>query len=330
MDTREVVARFESERQTLALMDHANIARVFDAGNGEDERPYFAMEYVPGIPITEYCDQNRLTNRERLELFLPVCQAVQHAHQKGIIHRDIKPSNVLVSVQDGIAVPKVIDFGVAKAISQKLIKQTFFTEYGMLIGTPEYMSPEQADPNGAEVDTTTDIYSLGALLYELLVGVLPFDPKLLRKAGYEEMRRIIREEETPRPTARLESLGAEASEIATRHRTTPEGLKKQLRGELHWITLKAMDKDRSRRYASVAELAADIVRHLNDRPVQARPPSQFYLWSKFVRRHKVTVSAGLVVACWLLAGIVVITWQTRVADLQRRDANRHCLSGVPD
>jgi serine/threonine-protein kinase len=209
MDTRAVIARFESERQALALMDHPNIARVFDAGSGDDGRPYFAMEYVPGIPITEYCDRHRLTNRERLELFLPVCHAVQHAHQKGIIHRDIKPSNVLVSVKDGVPVLKVIDFGVAKASNQKLVEETFFTEHGIIVGTPEYMSPEQAELNGLDVDTTSDIYSLGILLYELLVGVLPFDPKVLRKAGYEEMRRIIREEETPRPTARLEGLQSE-------------------------------------------------------------------------------------------------------------------------
>jgi serine/threonine protein kinase len=207
MDTKEVIVRFESERQALALMDHPNIARVFDAGSGHDGRPYFAMEYVPGIPITEYCDQNRLTNRERLELFLSVCLAVQHAHQKGIIHRDIKPSNVLVSVQDGAPVPKVIDFGVAKAINQKLVEKTFFTEHGALIGTPEYMSPEQADMNGVDVDTTSDIYSLGILMYELLVGVLPFDSKVLRKAGYDEMRRIIRDEDTPRPTVRCTTSG---------------------------------------------------------------------------------------------------------------------------
>jgi len=190
------------------------------------------------------CDKNRLTNRERLELFLPVCQALQHAHQKGIIHRDIKPSNVLVSVQDGIPVPKVIDFGVAKAINQKLVEQTLFTEHGLLIGTPEYMSPEQAGLSGEEIDTTSDIYSLGIVLYELLVGVLPFDPKVLRQAGYEEMRRIVREEETPRPTVRLHSLGPEADDIATRRRTTSDGLKKQLRGDLAWITMKAMEKDR--------------------------------------------------------------------------------------
>jgi hypothetical protein len=302
MDTREVIARFQSERQALALMDHSNIARVFDAGSGNDGRPYFAMEYVPGIPITEYCDQKRLTNHERLELFLPVCQAVQHAHQKGIIHRDIKPSNVLVSMQDGVAVPKVIDFGVAKAINQRLIEQTSFTEHGVLVGTPEYMSPEQADLNSLDVDTTSDIYSLGILLYELLVGVLPFDPKVMRRAGYDEMRRIIREEKTPRLTARLQSLGAQATEIATRRRTTPGGMRRQLRRELDWITLKAIEKDRSRRYASASELAADIRSHLVDQPVQALPPSQFYLLSKFLKanRQRIAIVALILVATWML------------------------------
>jgi serine/threonine protein kinase len=308
MDTREVMARFDSERQALALMDHPNIARVFDAGSGTDGRPYFVMEHVPGIPITEYCDQNCLTNRERLELMLPVCRAVQHAHQKGIIHRDIKPSNVLVSVQDGRPVPKVIDFGVAKAVNQKLIEKTLFTEHGVLIGTPEYMSPEQADANGADVDTTTDIYSLGTLLYELLVGALPFDPKDLRKAGYDEMRRIIREEETPQPTARLDSLGTQVNDIATRHRTTPEGLRKQLRGELNWITARAMEKERSRRYASASELAADIERHLRDEPVTASPPGAAYRLSKFLKKRRGTV-AGTLSTCLILVvslGLAVV------------------------
>ena len=307
MDTREVIARFESERQALALMDHPNIARVFDAGSGADGRPYFAMEYVPGIPITEYCDQNCLTNRERLELMLPVCRAVQHAHQKGIIHRDMKPSNVLVSVQDGTPVPKVIDFGVAKAVNQKIIEKTLFTEHGVLIGTPEYMSPEQADANGADVDTTTDIYSLGILLYELLVGALPFDPKVLRKAGYGEMRRIIREEETPRPTARLDSLGAQVNGIATRHGTTPEGLKKQLRGEPDWITARAMEKERSRRYASASELAADIERHLRDEPITASPPGAVYRVSKFIRKRRGAV-AGSLSTCLILVVSLGLTF----------------------
>jgi WD40 repeat protein/serine/threonine protein kinase len=321
MDTRAVIARFESERQALALMEHPNIARVFDAGTGNDKRPYFAMEYVPGTPITEYCDRNQMTNRERLELFIAVCQAVQHAHQKGIIHRDIKPSNVLVSVQDGVPVPKVIDFGVAKAINQKLIEGSFFTEHGVLVGTPEYMSPEQAEPDGLNVDTTSDIYSLGILLYELLAGVLPFDPKVLRRAGYSEMLRIIREEETPRPTARLDSLGAEVTEIATRRNTTPEGLKKQLRGDLDWITLKAMEKDRSRRYPSTSEFVADIRRHLDSHPVLAGPPRRLYRAQKFMRRHRLVVTAGMLIAASLIAGAGVALFQAEVARSQRARAD---------
>jgi WD40 repeat protein len=322
MDTREVIARFESERQALALMDHPNIARVFDAGSGTDGRPYFAMEYVPGIPITEYCDQRRLSSRERLELFLPVCQAAQHAHQKGIIHRDLKPSNVLVSVHEGVPVPKVIDFGVAKAINQKLIEQTFFTEHGMLIGTPEYMSPEQAELNGLDVDTTSDIYSLGILMYELLVGVLPFDPMVMRRAGYDEMRRIIREEETPRPTARLRSLGAQAKEIAVCRRTTAEGLRKQLRGELDWITLKAMEKDRLRRYSSAAEFAADIGRYLNNEPVIACPPARVYRMRKFISKNRLTVAAAASVLTALCAGFVTSTFLYFKAERARQEAGQ--------
>jgi serine/threonine protein kinase len=320
MDTREVIARFESERQALALMDHPNIARVYDAGSGDGGRPYFAMEYVSGIPITEYCDRNRLTNRERLDLFLAVCHAVQHAHQKGIIHRDLKPSNVLVSVPDGVAVPKIIDFGVAKAVNQKLIEETFFTEHGMLIGTPEYMSPEQAALDGQDVDTTSDIYSLGVVLYELLVGVLPFDPKALRKAGYDEMRRIIREEETPRPTARLHSLGAQATDIAALHQTTAEGLKRQLRGDLDWITLKAMDKDRRRRYNSAAEFGGDIGRYLSNELVIASPPSASYQLQKFACRNKALVTGFAAVFIVLVAGIVTSTLEASLANQARNRA----------
>ena len=310
MDTREVIARFESERQALALMDHPNIARVFDAGASDDGRPYFVMEYVPGIPISEYCDQNRLNNRERMELFITVCHAVQHAHQKGIIHRDIKPSNVLVSVQDGRPVAKMIDFGVAKATNQNLTERTFFTEHGVLIGTLEYMSPEQV--GGENVDATTDIYSLGTLLYELLVGVLPFDPKMLRGAGYNEIMRIIREEETPAPTAKLRSLGAKTAEIATLRHTDPKALERQLRGDLDWITSRAMEKERTRRYASASELAADIERHLHNEPVLASPPGAVYRANKFVRRHRGAVAATLV-ACLVLVVSLLLT--TAVDDL---------------
>ena len=303
MDTREVVARFESERQALALMDHPNIAKVFDAGTTDDGRPYFAMERVPGVRITDYCDRHRLSNPARLRIFGDVCAAIQHAHQKGLIHRDIKPSNVLVMVQDGQPVPKVIDFGVAKATNQRLSEKTVFTWQGMLIGTPEYMSPEQAEMSGLDVDTTTDIYSLGVLLYELLVGALPFDQATLRRAGYAEIQRIIREEEPVRPSTRLSSLGATASEVAARRQTDLGSLQRQLRGDLDWIALKAMEKDRTRRYQSASELAADVARHLADDPVVARPPSVPYRLTKLLRKNKVPVAAATVVFLALLAGL---------------------------
>ena len=258
MDTRQVVARFDAERQALALMDHPNIASVFDAGATDDGRPYFVMEYVPGVPITEFCDRHQLSTRARLELFQQVCAAVQHAHQKGVIHRDLKPSNVLVMEQDGRPVPKVIDFGIAKATDQHLTEKTLFTAHGLFVGTPEYMSPEQADATVGDVDTRSDIYSLGMILYELLVGSLPFPPAELRQAGYAEIQRIIREEEPPKPSTRLSSLGVTASEVASLRRTNLSTLARDLRGDLDWITLKSIEKDRSRRYASASELAADI------------------------------------------------------------------------
>jgi WD40 repeat protein/serine/threonine protein kinase len=291
MDTRDVIARFESERQALALMDHPHIAQVYDAGASEDGRPYFAMEHVPGIPITEYCDKHRLHTRARLQLFVAVCGAIQHAHQKGIIHRDLKPSNVLVMLQDGQPVPKIIDFGVAKATHQRLTEKTVFTQLGFLIGTPEYMSPEQAEMSGLTVDTTTDIYSLGVLLYELLVGVLPFDAVRLRRAGYEEIQRIIREEEPPRPSSRLSGLGAQATEVAKRRQSDLSTLSRQVKRDLDWITLKAMEKDRTRRYPSASELAADIHRYLADEPVIARPPSGVYRMQKLYKRRRGAVLA---------------------------------------
>jgi serine/threonine protein kinase len=263
MDTREVLARFEAERQALALMDHPNIARVLDAGLGPGDRPYFVMEYVAGIPITDYCDRHRLRNAERLQIFLQVCAALQHAHQKGIIHRDLKPSNILVTVQDGKPVPKVIDFGIAKAIRPGSVERAAFTQLGMLIGTPEYISPEQAEASGLEVDTTTDIYSLGVVLYELLTGVLPFEPETLRRAGYAEMHRIIREQDPPKPSLRVTAPGPAADDVARLHQTTAPALGKQLRGDLDAIAMKAMEKDRTRRYASASEFAADITRYLN-------------------------------------------------------------------
>jgi serine/threonine protein kinase len=316
LDTQAVINRFESERQALALMDHPNIARVFDAGSSGDGRPYFVMEYVAGVPLTLYCDQNRLDNRQRLQLFIPVCQAIQHAHQKGIIHRDINPSNVLVSVQDAQPTPKVIDFGVAKATNQRLVERTLFTEHGLLIGTPEYMSPEQI--GGEEVDATTDIYSLGTLLYELLVGVLPFDVKMLRGAGYDEIKRIIREEETPRPAVRLHSLGVRTAEIATQRNTDPRTLEKQLRGDLDWITTKAMEKERIRRYASASELAADIERHLRDEPVLASPPGVVYRVRKLVRKRRGVFAAILIALLCLAVGTGLSSFVLFTDEIQRQ------------
>jgi len=298
MDTKEVIARFESERQALALMDHPNIAHVFDAGSTEDGLPYFVMELVHGVPITEHCDRHHLSTRERLELFLRVCDAVQHAHQKAVIHRDIKPSNILVSFQGQEAIPKIIDFGVAKAIAQPLSQRTLFTEFGQLIGTPGYMSPEQAEMSGQGIDTRTDVYSLGAVLYELLVGAQPFDPATLRGAGFDAMRRVIREVEPPRPSTRVETLGESATTAATNRHTTPRLLRSELRGDLDWIAMRALEKDRARRYESPSDLAADIRRHLKDEPVFARPPSTRYRMAKFVRRHRVAVGS--------LAGIFLV------------------------
>jgi eukaryotic-like serine/threonine-protein kinase len=307
MDTREVIARFNTERQALALMSHPNIARVFDAGSSDEGRPYFVMEYVAGIPITDYCDRNRLSTRDRLALFIPVCQAIQHAHQKGVIHRDLKPSNVLVAIEDGRPVAKVIDFGVAKATNQQLTEQTFFTRHGVLLGTPEYMSPEQADPGPLEVDTTTDIYSLGVLLYELLVGVLPFDSETLRKAAHAEVLRIIRDEEPERPSLRVTALGADASEVAKRHDTDVPSLRRQLRGDLDWIVLRALEKDRTRRYASASEFAADIGRHLAGEPVMASPPSLRYRAFKTLSRHRSAFAATGLVFLAIVGGFFVAT-----------------------
>ncbi len=307
MDSRQVVARFESERQALAMMDHPCIATVLDAGTTRGGRLYFAMEHVSGVSITEYCDTQRLTVRERLELFIQVCEGVQHAHQKAIIHRDLKPSNVLVTVQNGRPLPKIIDFGVAKAITHRLTDTTMFTELGQLIGTPEYMSPEQAEMTGQDVDTRTDIYALGAMLYELLTGALPFDGRTLRSRGFDEIRRTIREQEPPRPTTRLRADPERATAAARSRHTSGAALVRQLRGDLEWITLKAMEKDRTRRYATAAELAADVRRHLENRPVVASPPGAAYRFGKLVRRHRaVFVSAGAA-ALALVLGLAVAT-----------------------
>ena len=319
MDTKEVIARFEAERQALAIMDHTHIAKVFDAGTTDLGRPYFVMEHIPGIPITDYCDQQRLNAQERLRLFIPVCHAIHHAHQKGIIHRDVKPTNVLVMVQDGKPVPKVIDFGVAKATNQRLTEKTIFTEQGVMIGTPVYMSPEQADMTGLTVDTTTDVYSLGALLYELLAGAPPFDPKSLREAGFEAIQRIIREVAPPKPSNRFNDLGDEGTTVAERRRTEPATLERQIRGELDWITMRAMEKDRSRRYQSASEFAADIERYLQDEPVEAGPPGKIYRVQKFVQRNKAGV--GLVAAALAISTAFTMT-MTIQADRIGRERDR--------
>jgi WD40 repeat protein/serine/threonine protein kinase/tetratricopeptide (TPR) repeat protein len=307
MDTKQVIARFEAERQALAMMDHPNIARVFDAGATDTGRPYFVMELVKGIPITEYCDKNNLDTRQRLELFIDVCKAVQHAHQKGIIHRDIKPSNVMVTLRDGKPVPKIIDFGIAKATQQRLTEKTLFTEYRQFIGTPEYMSPEQAEMSVLDVDTRTDIYSLGVLLYELLTGTTPFETDKLRSAAYDEIRKIIREDEPPKPSTRLSTLGEALTDIAKHHDAQPGELRKIVRGDLDWIVMKTLEKDRTRRYETANGLAMDIERHLNDEPVSAGPPGVRYRLHKFVRRHRTGVASGLLVATAIVTGLVVST-----------------------
>ncbi len=307
MESKEVLARFDSERQALALMSHPNIAQVYDAGTTTDGRPYFVMEFVQGVPVTQYCDTNRLTTKERLELFTQICDGVQHAHHKGVIHRDIKPSNVLVKIQDLKPVPKIIDFGVAKAIAQRLTEQTLFTAIGEFIGTPEYMSPEQAEMTELDIDTRTDVYSLGVVLYEMLVGAQPFDGRELRRAGFDEMRRKIREDEPPKPSVRLSGLGEQSTSAAKNRRLEPSTLARQLHGDLDWITMKALEKDRTRRYDSPGELAADIGRHLRNEPVLAGPPSTTYRVKKFVRRHTIGVAASALVVLALILGIAGTT-----------------------
>jgi serine/threonine protein kinase/tetratricopeptide (TPR) repeat protein/WD40 repeat protein len=307
MDTRQVIARFEAERQALALMDHSNIARVFDAGSTDLGRPYFVMELVRGISITEYCDQNNLSVHERLALFVQVCHAVQHAHQKGIIHRDLKPSNVLVTVNDGRPIPKVIDFGVAKATNQQLTEKTLFTAFASMVGTPLYMSPEQAEMSSLDVDTRSDIYSLGVLLYELLTGTTPFDQTRLRAAAYAEMVRIIREEEPPRPSTRISTLGETRASTAAHRQIDPHRLSQLLKGDLDWIAMKSLEKDRTRRYETANDLAADILRHLNDQPVEACPPSAAYRIRKFVRRNRLKVVVAATVIISLIGGIAAST-----------------------
>jgi tetratricopeptide (TPR) repeat protein len=317
MDTKQVIARFEAERQALALMNHPNIAKVLDAGSTDTGRPYFVMELVRGIRITHYCDENHLSTRDRIELFLQVSQAAQHAHQKGIIHRDLKPSNILVTMLDGRPVPKVIDFGIAKATQQPLTEKTLFTSFQQFIGTPAYMSPEQAEMGGADVDTRSDIYSLGVLLYELLTGNTPSEQKELLQAGFDELRRLIREQEPLRPSTRLSTLAAaDLTRVAKRHRTEPSKLLHLIRGDLDWIVMKCLEKDRTRRYATADALAEDLRRHLNDEPVAAAAPSAFYRMAKFVRRHRRGVSTAVTLMLVLAAGFV---WQTvQVRSMERR------------
>lgn len=322
MDTKAVVARFESERQALALMVHPNIAKVFDAGATDEGRPYFVMEYVLGIPITDYCDRHRLTINDRLSLFMHVCDGVQHAHQKAIIHRDLKPSNVLVEELDQKPVPKIIDFGLAKATGQRLTEMTMFTEVGARVGTPAYMSPEQADSNERNIDTRSDVYSLGVILYELLVGTLPFTSQELHQAGMEVMLQKIREQEPTRPSTKIKSMGDSSSDFAVKRREEPQTLARHLRGELDWITLKALEKDRARRYGSPSELAADIQRHLQHQPVLAGPPSATYRASKFVRRHRFGVSVAGAGVVLLFAFAMTMALQARRIARERDRANR--------
>ena len=323
MDTKSVIARFEAERQALAMMDHPNIARVYEAGATDTGRPYFVMELVRGIKITDYADQNHLATSQRLDLFIRICQAIQHAHQKGIIHRDIKPSNILVTLHDGLPVPKVIDFGIAKAIEVRLTDKTLFTGYEQMIGTPAYMSPEQAEMSGLDVDTRSDIYSLGVLLYELLTGRPPFDPQKLVQNGLEEMRRTLREREPQRPSTMVTTLqGEELTAVARQHGAEPPKLISILKGDLDWIVMKALEKDRRRRYETANGLAMDIERYLHNEPVIARPPSRFYRFQKSVRRNKVVFGAGAAVLLALLAGTGTSTWLF----LREREARRQAVA----
>jgi eukaryotic-like serine/threonine-protein kinase len=303
MDSRQVIARFEVERQALALMDHPHIAKVLDAGQTPTGRPYFAMDLVKGLPITEYCDRARLAPRDRLALFLDVCRAVQHAHQKGIIHRDIKPSNVLVTLQDGAPVVKVIDFGIAKVLGRQLTDKTIVTGFAQMIGTPLYMAPEQAALSSVDVDTRSDIYSLGVLLYELMTGATPFERERFDRAGFDELRRIIRDEEPPRPSTRLSSLGQAATVVSAHRQSDPRRLCQLLKGELDWIVMKALAKERDRRYDTAGTLAGDVERYLSGGVVSACPPSTWYRFRKLAKRHRAWAIAGAAAATALILGV---------------------------
>jgi serine/threonine protein kinase len=327
MDSRQVVARFEAERQALALMDHPNIAKVLDAGTTDAGRPYFVMELVKGIPITDYCDARNLPAKDRLGLFLQVCAAVQHAHVKGVIHRDLKPSNILVAPHDGVPVVKVIDFGVAKALGQSLTEKTIYTRLAQMIGTPLYMSPEQAEVNQLDVDTRSDVYSLGVLLYELLTGTTPFDRQRFQTAAFDEIRRIIREEDPPKPSTRLTDLGATLTEVSAKRGTDPGRLSKLVRGELDWIVMRCLEKDRTRRYETVAGLAKDLERYLADEPVEARPASVWYRARKAYRRNRTALTVTACFAALLIVGLALVSWMWQAertaraeADHARRDA----------
>jgi non-specific serine/threonine protein kinase/serine/threonine-protein kinase len=321
MDSSQVVARFEAERQALALMDHPHIAKVFDGGTTEQGHPFFVMELVRGVPITAFCDEHRLTLRQRLELFIPVCQAVQHAHQKGVIHRDLKPTNVLVTSQDGRPVPKVIDFGIAKALHQRLTDRTMFTQIGALVGTPVYMSPEQAGGNPLDIDTRSDIYGLGVLLYELLTGVTPLDRKQVRQAGYDEVLRLVREAEPPTPSSRLTAV-EDLPAVAARRQVEPRQFGKLLRGDLDWIVMKCLEKDRTRRYETANGLARDLQRYLASEPVEACPPSAGYKLRKFVGKNKrlfVTVAAfALLLVAGAAVSVALAVRATRAEHLAQR------------
>ncbi|WP_020467389.1 serine/threonine protein kinase, partial [Singulisphaera acidiphila] len=322
MDSKQVVARFEAERQALTLMDHVNIARVFDGGTTGTGLPYFVMELFTGVPITKYCDDNHLTPRQRLELFVPVCQAIQHAHQKGIIHRDVKPSNVMVTLYDGRPVPKVIDFGVAKATEHKLTDQTLFTQHGGVIGTLEYMSPEQAEMSALGVDTRSDVYSLGALLYELLTGSTPLSHKRMKQMAFAEIIRLIKVEDPPWPSTRLSNSGEALALISAQRQMESGKLTRLVRGELDWIVMKCLEKDRGQRYETANGFAADLLRYLADETVQACPPSARYRFSKFARRNKRALATAAVLAVAVLVVAGTLGWAVRDREARAQQTAR--------